>query len=221
MNLFNSISNDINYQDVLQVDGSISSTHINYGKSPFFNGIDGKTIAEKSREHSLSSKESVDLFTILHDPFNGTEKNYCKDDQISLWKCYWLEYINAFDKLLEVLPDSIVTVYVGRHAIELGFKYLLFKKTSKLEYRHDLSGLSEQLLSKYGLENNYLEWIDTFCKGYSEKIEGGFVEYFRYPEYRASSFFAGNRLNVPWVSYNFALILLKLLHLANLEQEFQ
>lgn len=50
-------------------------------------------------------------------------------------------------------------------------------------------------------------------------IEGGNPEYFRYPEYKSSQYFAGNCLDAKWLSYNFALILLKLLHLADLEKE--
>ena len=64
--------------------------------------------------------------------FDGTEKNYKKEDRIQLWKIYWLEYINAFDRLCGILPDSVVTIYVGRHEIELGFKYLLLKKAGKI-----------------------------------------------------------------------------------------
>lgn len=42
---------------------------------------------------------------------------------------------------------------------------------------------------------------------------------YRYPEYKSSQYFAGNCLDAKWLSYNFALILLKLLHLADLEKE--
>ena len=93
MNVFKELGKDLNYKDILQVDGAFSACHINYGKS-----------------------------------LNGTEKDFKKQDIILLWEKYWLEYINAFNKLVAELPDSIVTVYVGRHAIELGFKYLMTKK---------------------------------------------------------------------------------------------
>lgn len=36
---------------------------------------------------------------------------------------------------------------------------------------------------------------------------------------KSSQYFAGNCLDAKWLSYNFALILLKLLHLADLEKE--
>ena len=64
------------------------------------------------------------------------------NDRIILRKSYWLEYINAFDKLTEILPDSIVTVFIGRQAVEIGFKYLLLKKTKQVIKEHNLQVLS-------------------------------------------------------------------------------
>lgn len=52
--------------------------------------------------------------------------------------------------------------------------------------------------------------IPDFCNCYSKMLEGDNVEYFRYPEYSRKRYFAGNRLDIEWLSYNFALILLKL-----------
>ena len=40
--------------------------------------------------------------------------------------------MNSFDLLTEPLPYSIVTAYIGRQAIEIGLKYLLFLKTEKV-----------------------------------------------------------------------------------------
>ena len=70
--------------------------------------------------------------------------------------------------------------------------------------------------------SRYLEWVVDFCVQYSRYIEGGKVEYFRFPDYGKGSgrrFFAGNRLDIHWLSYNFALILLKLVHYAGLDGE--
>ena len=119
----------------------------------------------------------------------------------------------------ELLPDSIVTVYVGRHAIELGFKYLMTKKNIKIEKDHDLKELYKKLDAVEKIDEDYMEYVDTFCEKYCKYIEGGNPEYFRYPEYKSSQYFAGNCLDAKWLSYNFALILLKLLHLADLEKE--
>lgn len=69
------------------------------------------------------------------------------------------------------------------------------------------------------IDEDYMEYVDTFCEKYCKYIEGGNPEYFRYPEYKSSQYFAGNCLDAKWLSYNFALILLKLLHLADLEKE--
>ena len=51
--------------------------------------------------------------------------------------------------------------------------------------------------------------------------EEGHIEYFRYPEYggaEGSSLFKGMKLDIHWISYNLALITLKLLHLAGIER---
>lgn len=128
MKIFKSFSNDISYKDVLQLDGAFAVAHINYGKTPIFNESEGKVIAEKSRKHSTSSIESIENVIDCLRSFNGTEKDFNNDDKIQLWEEYWLEYINAFDKLTEILPKSVVTIYIGRQAIELGIKYLLLKK---------------------------------------------------------------------------------------------
>lgn len=121
----------MSYKDVLQLDGAFSAAHVNYGKSPILNGIDSKDLAKNSRKNSLSSEERVENVIERLYSFDGTEKDFKKVDRIVLWKNYWLEYINAFDKLIDSLPNSIVTIYVGRQAIKIGFKYLLIKKPGK------------------------------------------------------------------------------------------
>ena len=123
MNVFKELGKDLNYKDILQVDGAFSACHINYGKSLKFNGADSKNMAQNSRKNSLTENGHIDDLEAVQYDFNGTEKDFKKQDIILLWEKYWLEYINAFNKLVAELPDSIVTVYVGRHAIELGFKY--------------------------------------------------------------------------------------------------
>ena len=219
MKIFQSFGGDLNYKDLLQIDGAFSSAHNNYGRSPVFNGIDGKRIAKKSRKKSVSSKEHIDNDLDQFDSFCGTEKDFTKKDQFEVWKSYWLEYINAFDKLIVSLPDSIVTAFIGRQAIELGFKYLLLKETDTLKYEHNIGKLASLFLANKTNKCDYLEDVDSFCELYCEYIEGSNAEYFRYPEYKGNSFFAGNRLDIPWLSYNFALILLKLIHFAKLESK--
>lgn len=126
--------------------------------------------------------------------------------------------MNAFDKLIIILPKSVVTAYIGRQAIELGFKYLLIQKnvTERDLKTHNLEELAALLWSKYVINEDYMEGVLDFCDIYSKMIEGENVEYFRYPEYNKSTYFAGNRLDIEWLSYNFSLILLKLLHFAGL-----
>ena len=115
MNVFKELGKDLNYKDILQVDGAFSACHINYGKSLKFNGADSKNMAQNSRKNSLTENGHIDDLEAVQYDFNGTEKDFKKQDIILLWEKYWLEYINAFNKLVAELPDSIVTVYVGRH----------------------------------------------------------------------------------------------------------
>lgn len=70
----------------------------------------------------------------------------------------------AFDRLCGILPDSVVTIYVGRHAIELGFKYLLLKKAGKIETTHDLGELAELVFEEYDIKDNYMNYVDHFVK---------------------------------------------------------
>lgn len=223
MKIFQVFRAGLNYKDILELDCANSVTHINYGKAPLFNNIDGRNIAKNSRKNSLSSMGHIDDVLGSLDAFNGTEKGYKKADRIELWKFYWLEYINAFDQLTHVLPKSVVTVYIGRQAIELDFKYLLVQKNvvEKDLKTHDLKELANLLWSKYLINEKYMEYVTSFCDSYCRMIEGENPEYFRYPEYNKSAYFAGNQLDIKWLSYNFALIILKLLHLAGLDDIYE
>lgn len=221
MSIFQAFGVELNYEDILQLDAAFSVAHINYGESPRFNGIDGKDISKASRKSSLSSVEYVeDVLENLHD-FNGTEKNIEEADLIALWKNYWLEYINAFDKLTIILPKSVVTAYIGRQAIELGFKFILLNKENKCIENdlktHDLKKLADMLREHSLFDETYMKGIPDFCGEYCKMIEGDNAEYFRYPEYGKNAYFAGNQLDIEWLSYNFALIILKLLHFSKLD----
>ena len=55
MKRFQSISENLSYNDILQLDGAFSALHINYGKSPLFNGENSKDLAKNSRKNSVSS----------------------------------------------------------------------------------------------------------------------------------------------------------------------
>ncbi len=214
-------SDNLNYDDLIQLDGAFSVLHINYGKSPIFHGVDGKLIAIDSRKDSITSKDKIeDVLEYIY-TFDGTEKNCKKNDRIMLWKNFWLEYIDAFDTLTETMPDSVVTIYVGRQAIEIGFKYLAIIKTGKIEKTHDLGVLADLVLSLYEIHEEYMKWVDSFCKLYCEYIEGNNAEYFRFPEYKNNTYFAGNGLSIDWLSYNIALVLLKMIHFAGFESEIQ
>lgn len=219
MKFFKISGTRLSYKDTLQIDGAFSVAHINYGESPIFNGFDSKTLAKNSRKNSLSYKDKISDVIENIELFDGTEKGLKKDDQISLWKSYWMEYIEAFDKLSRLLPKSIVTANIGRHTIEIGFKFLLFKKTDQIPLTHDLEKLSNLLFTEYKINDSYMQLVDVFCKKYCKYIEGGNSEYFRYPEYKNNKYFAGNNLDIRWLTYNFALIILKLLNFSGLDIE--
>lgn len=170
MDIFETLGNKLSYTDVLQLDGAFAAVHINYDKLPVFNGIAGKNLAKNSRKNSLSSQEKIENIIECIDSFNGTEKNFKNDDRILLWENYWLEYINAFNKLVDSLPSSVVTIYVGRQAIEIGFKYLLLKKTGKINLTHDLGDLSNLLFTEYQIHDSYMNLIDVFCEKFCKYI---------------------------------------------------
>ena len=110
MTLLGKEKTNLSYKDVLQVDGAFSIAHINYDKSPLFNGSDSRNLAKASRRNSSSAKDRIDDVQDCLKSFDGTENNLKRNDRISLWENYWMEYINAFDTLRETLPNSIVTI---------------------------------------------------------------------------------------------------------------
>lgn len=220
MGLFSSLGEGLHYSDILQLDGAFSTAHIMYGKAPEFNGRDGRRLAQDSRANSVSAASRLDNVFDAWWEFDGTEAGCSESDCLELWKSYWLEYIRAFDLLTAQLPRSVVTAYVGRHALELGFKYIILEKGETIPPVHRLGELSRVALSGISDQESYLKWVIDFCEQYSRYIEGGKVEYFRFPDYGGGRFFAGNRLDIHWLSYNFALILLKQIHYVGLDNEF-
>lgn len=196
MNIFKSFGVEHSYKDIIQLDGAFSVTHINCGKSPMFNKISSKDLASNSRKNSISCKEKIENVNEYLYSFNGTEQNIKKDDRVLLWKNYWLEYINTFDNLIKSLPNSVVTAYIGRHAIEIGIKYLLLKKTNQIKNEHDLGLLSNLLFNEYNIQEDYMKYVNEFCEFFCKYIEGGNSEYFRYPDYKKKAFFAGNNLDI-------------------------
>ena len=211
---------DIKYTDGLELDGAFSVSHINYGCSPKFHGEDANDIAKSSRKNSITFKDKIDDVLDSIRKFNGTEKNYKIADRIYLWKKYWFDYIEAFDKSTKVMPDSVVTVYIGRHAIELGLKYLIMVKKGSVVKSHGLKKLYDEFDSVYKIQEQYMEWMDLFCELYCKYIEGDNPEHFRFSEYKGNTNFAGNRLDIRWLCYNLSLIILKLLHFSGLEDEY-
>ena len=215
--MFEVFEDNISYKNLIQLDSAFSLTHINYGKSPQFSGVDACKIASDSRKNKYSSKEKIENILDILVEFNGTEKNYYKKDVNEMWEYYWKEYFSVFEQLVQKKPYSVVTAYVGRHAIELGFKFLILCKKNKIVRTHDLGELAKYLISELDIncrKYDYMRDVDIFCRLYSRYIEGDNPEYFRYPEYKDNSYFAGNKLDIKWLSYNMALVILKSIKLA-------
>lgn len=148
MSLFASFGNELSYEDVIQLDGAFAATHVNYGKAPLFNGAPHEDSNWESRKEfifssGLSIEETVERIRSV----DGTATDFGVAERTALWRDYWLEYINIFNVLTGTHPDSVATVFVGRQAIEVGFKYLLFKNTYHFPKTHDLGVLSREFLS--------------------------------------------------------------------------
>lgn len=190
MKLFKIFGEDFNYKDIIQLDGAFYAMHKNYGKALMFNKTNAKYIPNDKRKVNLSSQEKIKNINSIHS-INGVEQNLKKDNRILLWENYWIEYINTFDSLINILPNSIVTIFVGRQTIEIVFKYLLLKKTGQIIKEHSLGILSNLLFEKYNIKDNYMDYISDFCDSFCRYIEGDNSEYFRFPEYKKNMFFAG------------------------------
>lgn len=218
MNLFKSFN--LKYDDIIQLDGAVAGTHKLYNEPTLFHGINGEIIVDNTQiGNNLSGNQTGDAFENIFSS-STTNKNVTKNEYIKLWKEYWFEYIFAFDKMIEVLPSSIVTAFIGRQAIEIGLKYLLISKNgciSKDQMTHNIGELSETVFQEYNINEDYMDWVVDYCKGYSNDIEDGVVEYFRYPEYKNSNYYAGDFLDIHWLSYNAALVLVKLIHFSGIE----
>lgn len=217
MKLFKSFGKEFNYESILQLDGAFYRCHLAYEKEAIFHDTEDNIINSSLREDDgLLLEGTENLYKQVRN-FDGTVKYFSKDEQKRIWKKYWMEYNYAFDKLIDILPNSIVTAFVGRQAVELGLKYLLLKKTDNIIKSHNLDELAKAVFAEYVVSDDYMKNIVTFCEYYCTYIEGDNVEYFRYPEYKNDAYFAGNMLDINWLSYNFALVVLKLLHFAGVE----
>lgn len=169
MKLFKTFGEGFNYKDIIQLDGAFYAMHKNYGKSLMFNRKNAKYISNDKRKDNLSSKEKIKNINSIYS-INGTEQNLKKENRILLWENYWLEYINAFDSLINILPNSIVTIFVGRQAIEIGFKFLLLTKTGQIIKEHDLKILSNLLFKEYNIKDDYMDYISDFCDSFCRYI---------------------------------------------------
>ena len=88
MKIFKVFGSELNYEEIIQIDGAFSVCHINYNETPLFNGKSSKDIAILSRKNSLSKEDKIEnVLDYLYD-FDGTEKDYKLNDRIELWKIF-------------------------------------------------------------------------------------------------------------------------------------
>ncbi len=55
------------------------------------------------------------------------------------------------------MPDSVVTINVGRQAVEIGFKYLIVKKNGEIrksDRTHNLSELADTVFKEYSINDD-------------------------------------------------------------------
>lgn len=172
MNVFKELGKDLNYKDILQVDGAFSACHINYGKSLKFNGADSKNMAQNSRKNSLTENGHIDDLEAVQYDFNGTEKDFKKQDIILLWEKYWLEYINAFNKLVAELPDSILCVgsyepIVPRNFCRIDKKE--FENSFTLNILENIRQSMEELINTEGKEKVFEFLKNLLGKKYAQR----------------------------------------------------
>lgn len=193
------------YKDILQIDGAFAEAHLFYHKTPVFDGVNATSIVEGLDENRIINEIDSKSTRNNFDRFRGTFEEYNVSERLELWKSYFKEYANAFNKLIYLLPKSVVTVFVARQTVEIGMKYLLLCKNEKISKTHDLKQLVTELFNSYEIQNNeqytYMEWVDAFLINYSIYIENEFPEYFRYPEYNKKCF-GGICYDIEWLIYN-------------------
>lgn len=212
----------IDYQCGFQLDGTDPVLHANYKRTPILNNTKLSDLPFPQIKKKLSAFKYPGL-DIYHPDFEHKFLdliNDCDcDNRLKLWECFWLDYYKAFDSMAYINEFSIVSTYLGRHATELGLKYLILKEKDKIPPTHNLEDLARELISDKLNEYPYFNDVTTFLRLYEAHIEGGRPEYFRYPEYKNDGFFAGINLDISWINEEIAIVLLKLIHYAGLDQE--
>ncbi len=127
--------------------------------------------------------------------------------EIQYWYQYWIAYMNAY-KSLEKTNNTIATLYVGRHTIELGFKLMIIMAGSAPEFTHDLSKLATKAFSLYDTSiYNNIEVAERFLFNYQKSIESDTVECFRYPMAKNNAMFQNFELDGKWLMYSFDAII--------------
>ena len=102
--MFETFGNDINFKDLIQLDGAFSISHIYYGESPKFYGVDARNIAILSRRNKYSSKEKIENVIDNHKDMRVVKNLY-----------------EAYDMSFKLNPYSINDLFFAQKMILSGF----------------------------------------------------------------------------------------------------
>ena len=113
---------DIDYDDIIQLDGASPFAHKMYSSSSLFHGIDGQETSEKRSDYKLSEKMTEDIINLFVSS-DTTEKNIKEKDRIELWKEYWLEYIGS-SAFISTSPACRTLVWPPKGVFRIGRTWL-------------------------------------------------------------------------------------------------
>lgn len=173
MRLFEVLDEKMSHSDTIQVDGAFAIAHVRNDMTSELHEANTGAGSAQSGSLEMGSAEYVGTFHASITSFVGTKSGLSMEERLDLWRRYWFEYISAFDTLTRALPDSVATAYMGGHAVELGFKYVLLAKNGSVERTHSLGRLSELVIRRFANKEKYLDWMVEFCESYELYLEGG------------------------------------------------
>ena len=92
--------------DCIQLDAAFEKFHRNYDQNPLFNG---KKLSDFNF-NILKNEFIIHKKNFEDDSYRGTTKRYSKKDKLELWKCYFDEYINSFNKSSSQHIENTITL---------------------------------------------------------------------------------------------------------------
>ena len=111
------------YKDILQIDGAFAEAHLFYHKTPVFDGVNATSIVEGLDENRIINEIDSKSTRNNFDRFRGTFEEYNVSERLELWKRYFKEYANAFNKFCSVF-DPFSSMLTNLLTLTL-YNYLL------------------------------------------------------------------------------------------------